>query len=93
MSRLKRALLGGLLIAACAVVPVGMSSLTAFGGQGTSQDDVKIEKTRSGVSFGVYYGRPYYYRPYYRPYRYYRPYYGPYYYRPYGYGWRHYRYW
>lgn len=52
-------------------------------------DDVSTQSqinTAGGVSFGVYYGRPYYYGRYYRPYRYgYRSYYYGYPYRPYYY--------
>lgn len=88
MSKLKSSLLRGLLCSVMVLMP-----MTVFGMSHNTDPDhktmpemkdthPKVEKTSARFRFGVYSGRPYYYRPnyYYYPYR---PYYYRYYYRPY----------
>lgn len=105
MYKLKNTLLHGALFASLLLcAPAGM--VGNGNGDGSPTAPTTTPKTTvtqpqdtgvstSGISFGVYYGRPSYYRPYrysYRPYSFYRPYnysyyyypYRPYYYRYYG---------
>ncbi len=87
MSKFKRVLLHGVLFSCLAVLPVSAFAMGVTNGENGMMKAPKTEQqqspqvTKTGVNFGVYYGRPNYYRPYYNhyyPYRYHYRYYHPY---------------
>jgi len=81
MYTLKRLFLKGLLCTSLALMPFLSTGLTAV--EPVPANSPKVEQT-SDLSFGVYFGQPYYGRPYYYHYNYYpRPNYYHYYYYPY----------